>query len=147
MAETDKYLAPRDFFAPLRRGHLFDWVLDDRLPAPWDTAELAMPVDISRKDNTIIVRASVPGFDAKEIDVQVINGVLSIKGEHKEESETKDERYFRRERRSEYTSRQVELPEAVDEAQVAAEYKNGVLTVTAPLATGTRTNRVEVKSA
>ena len=147
MADNEKAVARRDPFASLLRSRLFDrWLLDDRFPLLWDAEDVTTPVDISRKDNNIIVRASVPGFDANELEVHVTGGVLSIKGEHKEQSETKDERYFRRERRAEYCSRQVELPESVDEDKVTAEYKQGVLTITAPVAAASA-NRVEVKPA
>jgi HSP20 family protein len=107
----------------------------------------AVPLDISRRDGDLIIRASMPGFEAKEIEVEVNDGVLTISAEHKEESEEKSEHFYRRERRSGTCSRMVALPEAVAEDQVNAEFKNGVLTVTAPVAEKPKANKVTVREA
>src|SRR5688500_631942 len=63
----------------------------------WD--EGTLPVDVSQADGKLLVRASLPGFTAEDIDVQVNEGVLSIKAEHSSDTETTDEKYYRRERR------------------------------------------------
>ncbi|TAK74107.1 MAG: Hsp20/alpha crystallin family protein [Dehalococcoidia bacterium] len=129
-----------------RRGQLLDWLLDADWPRPFGLAmNEAVPLDISRKNGDLVVRASMPGFDAKEIEVEVNDGVLTISAEHKEESEEKTEHFYRRERRSGSCSRIVALPEAVAEDQVSAEFKNGVLTVTAPVASKPKANKVTVR--
>jgi HSP20 family protein len=88
-------------------------------------------VEVSETDKDVKVTAELPGLDEKDVQVELANGVLSIKGEKKTETEDKDrlfsERYYGRfERR---------LPiEDVDEEKVSAAFKNGVLTVTMPKA-------------
>jgi HSP20 family protein len=135
----------RDPFEILRHGRLFDWLLDgDRgWPVPWGDA---VPVDISRKDDSLILRASMPGFQASEIDVRVAEGVVSIRAEHKQETEEQREQYYRRERRTGYLTRSVMLPETVAEDQVTAKLKDGVLTITVPVIREARTNSVPVQA-
>lgn len=89
-------------------------------------------VDISEDQESVIVRSSLPGFAKEQIDVQVHEGVLSIRATRSEEKAQEGERYLRRERRSGTVFRQVELPEGVAEAGAKAEYKDGVLTLRFP---------------
>jgi HSP20 family protein len=91
--------------------------------------ESLLPLDISEDEKSLVVRASVPGFKPEEIDVQVHNGILTIKAEHTEESEQKTERYLRRERRFGSFSRSVALPSLVDEDSTEANLEQGVLTL------------------
>lgn len=88
-----------------------------------------LPIDISETDTHLIVRANVPGFTREQIDVEIHDDVLTIKAERKEEKEETGERYFRRELRSGTMVRRVKLPVAVGENAIAAELKDGVLTL------------------
>jgi HSP20 family protein len=88
-------------------------------------------IEVSETDKNVKVTAELPGLDEKDVQVELANGVLAIKGEKKTETEDKDrlfsERYYGRfERR---------IPvEDVDQEKVSAAFKNGVLTVTMPKA-------------
>jgi HSP20 family protein len=92
-------------------------------PMGWPTIEL------DETDKEVRVAAELPGLEEKDVDVELANGVLTISGEKKSETEDKEhlfsERYYGRfERR---------IPvEEVDQDKVAASFKNGVLTVTLP---------------
>ena len=92
--------------------------------------EGSLALDIAEKDGKLVVRASLPGFTKEEVDIQVKDGILSIKAEHSEEHEDKNERYYRRERRYGAVSRRVALPGVVTDSNVDAELKDGVLTLT-----------------
>lgn len=93
--------------------------------------EGALAVDISEgKEGETIVRASLPGFKKEDVTVSVHQGVLDIKAEQSEESETKEEKFYRKERRWGSLSRRIALPGNPAEDGVAAELKDGVLTVT-----------------
>lgn len=87
-------------------------------------------VEISDTDNEIKVTAEVPGLEEKDIEVLLDDGVLTLKGEKRSESEDKDrqfsERYYGR------FERRIPLGVEVKEDQVDARFKNGVLTVTLP---------------
>lgn len=86
-------------------------------------------IEVNESDKDLKVTAELPGLDEKDVQVELANGVLSIKGEKKTETEDKDrkfsERYYGRfERR---------IPvEDVDQDKISAAFKNGVLTVTMP---------------
>ena len=95
-----------------------------------ETGTLA--VDVSEDDEHVIVRASLPGFKKSDVTVELHNGVLSITGEHTEETETRNERFYRRERRSGSVSRRLALPGTLGEDNAHAEFTDGVLTVRVP---------------
>jgi HSP20 family protein len=94
--------------------------------------EGTLALDVSEDDSDVIVRASLPGFARDEVEVQVHAGVLTIKAEQTVESETKDERFYRRERRTGSLSRRVALPSNVQDDQATAELRDGVLTLRLP---------------
>jgi HSP20 family protein len=83
-------------------------------------------------------------MDAKEIDVQVINGALQVTGERKEEREEKGRTWHKIERRAGSFSRTVGLPCAVQDDKTKADYKDGVLTVTLPKSAEARPRKVKV---
>ncbi len=91
-----------------------------------------MNIDLADTDDAFVVTADAPGFDKEEIDVRVSGRTLTIEAERDEHSEEGDETCLRSERRSESLRRSVQLPEPVDEEDVSATYKNGVLTITLP---------------
>ena len=74
----------------------------------------------------------MPGFEEKNIEVQVVNGSLSIKGERTSEKEEKKKEYYVSERAFGSFERSFPLPEGVDTDMIEASLKNGVLTVTLP---------------
>ena len=86
-------------------------------------------IDIDDTDKEVRITAELPGLDEKDVSLELNNGVLSISGEKKSESEDKarrfSERYYGR------FERRIAL-EGVDEDKVSAAFKNGVLTITAP---------------
>lgn len=91
-------------------------------------------VDVADADDEVVVTADVPGFDPDDIDVSVTDRQLRIDAEHSEEVEDDQTQYYRRERSRREVSRTVPLPTDVVEADAAASYENGVLTVTLPKA-------------
>lgn len=114
--------------SPFRRSH-FDMEPIFRREL---TVGTAPAVDISDKDNAYEVTADVPGFDEKNIEVKVVNGSLSIKGERKSEKEEKKKGYYLSEREFGSFERTFALPEGVDTDKIEASLKKGVLTVTLP---------------
>ena len=84
--------------------------------------------------NTLVVRAELPGIDPeKDVDVTVADGVLTIRGERQEKKEHKDKDSYRSEFRYGSFVRRLALPSGVQQADVKASYKDGVLEVRAPL--------------
>jgi HSP20 family protein len=92
------------------------------------------PVDIYQNgDQELVLKAELPEMTRDDIDITVDNGTLTIRGEKKLSSDVKEEQFHRIERRYGTFSRSFSLPQTVDAVKVAAEYKNGVLTVRLPL--------------
>jgi HSP20 family protein len=86
-------------------------------------------IEVNETDKDVKVTAELPGLDEKDVQVELVNGVLSIQGEKKTETEDKDRRFSER-----YYGRfERRIPvEDVDQDKVSAAFKNGVLTVTMP---------------
>jgi HSP20 family protein len=94
---------------------------------------VAVPaVDISEKDTAYSVTVELPGMDEKNIDVQIVNGNLTIKGEKKEEAEENEKGYHVHERYFGSFERSFRLPETVDSDKIESAFKKGVLTVVLP---------------
>ena len=109
----------------------------------WD--EGTLPVDISEKDHALVVRASLPGYKKEDIDVQLNQGVLSITAKRNEEHEDRNERYYRRERSWGAVSRRIALPGIVHDADVQAQLKDGVLTLTIPVPERARPKQIQIQ--
>lgn len=92
---------------------------------------LAWPnVEVSETDKEVKVTADLPGLEEKDVEIELVNGVLAIKGEKKIETEDKErlfsERFYGR------FERQIPIGTEIEEDKVEASFKNGVLAVTMP---------------
>ena len=103
------------------------------------------PVDIDHNgDHELVVKAELPDMAREDIDITVDNGTLTIKRQKKLSSEVKEEQFHRIERRYGTFSRTFLLPPTVDPAKVAAEYRQGVLTVRLPLRDDAKPRQIKV---
>lgn len=110
-------------------------------------ASWAPAVDVHETENELVVTADLPGMSEKDLDVRVENNMLTISGERKTETNVKDDSYLRVERSYGSFSRSFALPNTVNTDAVAAEYKNGVLTVKLPKREETKPRQVKVNVA
>src|SRR5215470_10801142 len=94
-------------------------------------------------DHEVVLKAELPDMAREDIDINIENFVLTIKGE-KKLGEIKNEQFHHAERRFGGFSRSFSLPQTVDTGKVVAEYKNGVLTVRIPLREEARPRTVKV---
>ncbi len=92
----------------------------------------APPVDIYETDENLVLKAELAGVDPKNVDVRVEENTLYLKGQRNFEKEVKGENYRRMERSYGSFARTFALPSSIDADKVAAEYKDGVLTLTIP---------------
>ncbi len=90
-------------------------------------------VDVYEKDNDVVAEVALAGIDPKNVEVSIENDILTVKGEEKEEKETKDKNYYRKEIRSGSFTRSVSLPTHVKAGEAKAESKNGILKITVPI--------------
>jgi HSP20 family protein len=112
-----------DFF----RGFGFP-VLADRMPA----AMMAPRLDVSETENEIQIAAELPGIDEKDVEVTLVDDLLTIRGE-KKAARKQDERDYRLMERSEgMFVRSLRLPFAAEASEIKASFKDGVLTITIP---------------
>jgi HSP20 family protein len=103
--------------------------------------------DIIETRDEILLKAELPGIDEKDIDIQIENGLLTIKGERKAEKETDEKGYHRIERSYGTFLRTFTLPPNVGAEKITANFANGLLEVHMPKKEGAkpRTIKVEVK--
>lgn len=106
-------------------------------------------VDIAESDKAYEITAELPGMDEKSIEVNVVNGGLTIKGEKKEEKEEKTKDRYVSERRYGSFERYFRLPDGVDATKIEASFKKGLLTVTLPKTPEAQqpAKKIEVKAA
>jgi len=104
-------------------------------------------LDIAETPEAIVVTAEIPGIDPKEVQITVRNNHLVLRGEKKEEKETKGRHWIRTERRVGAFRRELALPAEVEEERIEAVSKNGVLTVTLPKKKEAQGKQIPVKTA
>jgi HSP20 family protein len=102
----------------------FNRFFGDPAVRPWTPA-----VDIVETEDELTLRADLPGMNQEDIDVQIENGTLTLKGTRKLEQEEKDKGYHRIERSYGSFMRAFSLPETVDAETAKASYKDGVLQI------------------
>jgi HSP20 family protein len=129
-------------------NHLFDEIThSDRhqnlFPTMTDV-DWMPTIELHKTDTDIILKAQVPGIDAKDIDIQVTSDAVLIAGEHKEEKQTEEKGVVRSEFQYGQFSRVVPLPVNVKYEQVKSEFKDGVVTLTLPIAETNRPNVFKV---
>jgi HSP20 family protein len=103
-------------------------------------------MDVVETENEIEITAELPGLEEKDVQVNVVDNVLTIKGEKKSEKEETDKNYRMFERSYGSFSRRLELPNGVNPDDIKARLANGVLKVTVPKPPPAQAKKVEVKT-
>jgi len=99
----------------------------------WPSTSLRPAIESYVDGDKFTVRVELPGVDAKDVEVKVASGVLTIKGSRKEKHEIKKRDFFRREFRYGSFERAITLPEGMNAEDLKATYHDGVLELTAPM--------------
>ena len=103
------------------------------------------PVDIFENDNhELVLKAELPDVTREDISLRVENNTLTISGHKKAKTDVKEQQYRRIERTYGSFSRSFTLPATVDASAIAADYKNGVLTVRLPLREEAKPRQIQV---
>lgn len=100
---------------------------------PWREGRFVPALEVAEKDNTLFVKADLPGLRREDVKVEVLPEGISISGERKEEKEETRDGYFRTERLYGSFERFVPLPDGAVLDRAAATFRDGVLEVTVPL--------------
>lgn len=108
---------------------------------------LAPSIDVTETDKDIEITAELPGLEEKDVQINLADNVLTIKGEKKAEKEEKDKNYRLVERSYGSFSRSLELPAGVNPEDIKASIAKGVLTVTVPKPAPAQSKTIPVKAA
>jgi len=137
-----------DVFGALQRQ--IDRLFEDFTPALTvgrGVSEVRARMDLAETKDGLELTVELPGLEEKDVDVKVSDGVLTVSGEKKFETEQKDKAYHFVERSYGSFSRAIELPEGVTSDQIKATMSKGVLKVTVPTPAKPEPKKIEVKSA
>ena len=143
-----RHLAPSGDFDRMRRE--MDRVWDSfferrpRLRAE-EEGEWLPALDMTETANELVMKAEMPGLEPKDIDISLSDGMLTIKGEKKQEREEKEENYHLIERSYGAFARSIQLPAEVDSEKITASYKNGVLRIVLPKSEEAKKKEFKIK--
>lgn len=127
-----------------------DRLFEDSIVRPsrywFDSGRGQIPIDMYQTSNDVVIKATLPGFKPEEVDISITGDTLTIKADHKEEQEIKDEDYFLKERRHDFLSRSVPIPVQIKSDKAEAVFENGILTLTLPKAEEIKPKQIKVKA-
>lgn len=119
---------------------LFNGGVEDASVSTWLPA-----VDIVEQENEYLVHVELPGVDKNDVKINLVNSVLTIKGEKKFEKEENKKNYHRSERVYGSFQRSFTLPNTIKADKIEAAYNDGVLIITLPKAEEAKPKEIEVK--
>jgi HSP20 family protein len=128
-----------------------DRLFDEAFTRPWGALDgwrgIGGPsVDMYETENDVIVKASLPGIKAEDVQINVTGEMLTLKGETKDETEAGEKSYHVREQRYGAFERSISLPTLVTPEKAKAEFQDGILTITLPKAEEVKPKTITVKA-
>jgi HSP20 family protein len=127
-----------------------DRLFDDAFTRPLSVRDgwtMGTPaIDMYQTDNDVVVKASIPGIKAEEVQINVTGDVLTLKGEIKQEEERTDRAWHIREQRFGSFERSIALPTEVKSDKAEAVFENGILTITLPKADEVKPRTINIKA-
>lgn len=131
-------------FTPWANDRFFSLLEDDD---NWPTVKVTDGLDVYETDKEVIVKAAVPGIPADKVDVTFEDGVLRIKAQSEEtDEEKKQKKVVYRQQRMSFFDYTTTLPRAVDGSNISANVKDGVVTITAPIAEAAKPKKITVNT-
>jgi HSP20 family protein len=136
-----------DPFTDLRST--MDSLFDQGFSRPWRFLPNAeggglFPIEVWETDDTVEIKASLPGVRPEDVDISVANDILTIKAEHKEEVEDKKRSYHRQEISYDSLHRSLSLPMSVDADKAEATFEHGMLYLRLPKAESVKPKQIKV---
>lgn len=121
---------------PMRLSHEVERLFDEMIHRPWGSAREIRgwnpSVDVYETPEAFLLEADLPGVNAEDVFVEVINAELVLRGSRSIERGHIDRQVITIERSSGHFLRRIKLPQTVDEDRIDAEFRQGVLRVTVP---------------
>jgi HSP20 family protein len=142
-------------FRPLSMFEEMERMLESMLPQRWMhpsrmehalLSEALPQMDIIDRDDTIVVRAALPGVDKENLEVSTTNQSLTIRGSTQKETKEEAGEYYRHEISRGNFLRTVTLPAAIDEASIKAKFKDGMLEVTLPKLESAKRHSINIEA-
>ena len=131
---------------------MMDRLFDEGFARPFSSALVdgygaGLPaLDIFQTDKEVVVKAGLPGVKGDDVQISIANGMLSIRGEVKEQEDERKGTYHLRERRYGSFARSISLPTDVDVDKAHAEFEDGVLTLTLPKSEQVKPKTISIKA-
>ncbi len=125
-----------------------DRLFDDAFTRPISVSGVSgMPaIDMYQTNDNVVVKAILPGLKAEEVDITVTGETLTLRGEFKDEDEQKETSYHIREQRYGSFERSILLPTDVKADKAVADFENGILTITMPIAEEVKPKSIMIKA-
>ena len=129
-----------------------DRLFDDAFTRPFSLMKeggsnwSSLAIDMFQTDNDVVVKAALPGIKADEVQININGDVLSIRGEVKQDEESKEKSWHIREHRWGAFERSVRLPTSVVADKAKADFDNGILTITLPKSEEMKPKTITVKT-
>jgi HSP20 family protein len=101
-------------------------------------------VDIYETEHELVLTAELPGIDESDINIEIEDNTLTIKGERKLEKEIREENYHRIERAYGSFARSFSLPHYIEQEKIGAEHENGILKITMPKRPESKPKKISV---
>ena len=118
-----------------------------RMLEDWGVAPAALPAaDMYETEKELVVELDVPGFEEKELALEVSDHMLTIKGERTKEKEEREKSFFLHERLEKHFERRFTLPSEADTEHIAARFHTGVLEVHVPKIEQVKARKIEIKA-
>lgn len=122
-------------------GELVPWTGRERLGGLWNPQ-----IEVLERNGSLVVHADLPGLKPEDVEVNVENDVLTLRGERRFEEERNEEGVYHSERSYGRFERSIALPNGIDPSSIEAKFENGVLEITAPMPKEqARGRRIDVK--
>ncbi|HSM24018.1 MAG TPA: Hsp20/alpha crystallin family protein [Anaerolineaceae bacterium] len=131
----------RNPYRQLARRNVWDAIKENNSEEP----KIVFPMDVQVSENDYRIEAFLPGVNVEDLDIQIENNVVIIKGEIKIET-NEDVRYLVKERPAGIFQRAIELPDDVDADNIEAELKNGVLTLNLPKSELAKPRKIKISN-
>lgn len=125
-----------------------DRLFDDAFTRPISMSGVSgMPaIDMYQTNDDVVVKATLPGLKAEDVDITVTGETLTLRGEFKHEDEQKDTSYHIREQRYGSFERGILLPTDVKADKAKADFEDGILTITMPIAEEVKPKSINIKA-
>jgi len=109
------------------------------------THEWLPTIDLTETKDKLVVKAELPGLEAKDVELTLTEDILTIRGEKKEEKKEKDEHRFFVERYYGSFERKIKLPTLVKTGEIDATFKKGILTISLPKSEEAKKKEIKIK--